>query len=661
MASLTLSKLSIENIGPFRERQTFALEVAENRPIILLTSLNGGGKTTFLTALRLGLYGKQGIPDKGGSGYAKLIQGLLRSDVSEPGLIEIDLVISSGEKVHQYRLLRKWYYKKNSLAETFSVFVDGKIDPNLSLSWIDLIEELLPADLLELFFLDAEKIDNLSEPERFSGLLKNAFEKFFGLGTIDALSNQLRTVERRLLQSSQKDASNKEELGMLEVKASEKRELIEGKIQELSSARNALDRATIELEAYTSDAKRSGLDAFNRAESIQSGLARQREHNDYLRRKVNELIGDPILPLIWMGDTFEEYCQSWEQDRRSRQANELVEEIRKRDQRILRMLPESVSETVRSSLLKIFSEDLDQLSRSTSETFAFLPSEDPVTLKPTFQNHAKETKILLHQIQQGRNRLEKMEAEALAIPREDQVDSMLSRLKDLSGKRSELEMKVRALEVSIHSERVQLQGAEGQIESYLDRLRKEYLNTESISRASKASAKARNILSIFKSRLLASKAELLSQKILFEFIALLRKKQFFIDIKIDPLDFTVKLINSQGTSMSVERLSAGERQLFAVAVLRVFIQNSKSHFPVVVDTPLARLDSEYRRSLVEGFLAEVSHQVIVLSTDEEVNGSIYKILSPFINHEYMLHYMEKMNTSIVEEVVPEKTRKELMA
>ena len=108
MASLTLSKLSIENIGPFRERQTFALEVVENRPITLLTSLNGGGKTTFLTALRLGLYGKQGIPDKGGISYEKLIQGLLRSDVSAPGLIEIDLVISSAEKVHQYRLLRKW-------------------------------------------------------------------------------------------------------------------------------------------------------------------------------------------------------------------------------------------------------------------------------------------------------------------------------------------------------------------------------------------------------------------------------------------------------------------------------------------------------------------------------------------------------------------------
>lgn len=661
MASLTLSKLSLENIGPFRERQTFALEVAENRPITLLTSLNGGGKTTILTALRLGLYGKQGIPGKGGSGYTKLIQGLLRSDVSEPGLIEIDLLISSGEKVHQYRLLRKWYYKKNLLEETLSVFVDGEIDPDLSLSWIDLIEELLPAELLELFFLDAEKIDSLSDPERFSGLLKTAFEKFFGLGMIDALSNQLRTVERRLLQSSQKDASTKEALGILEVKASEKRELIEGKIQELSSARNALDRAAIDLEVFTTEAKRSGLDVFNRAESIQSALASQREHNDYLHRKINELLADPIFPLIWLGDTFEEYCQSWEQDRRSRQTIELVKEIRKRDQRILGMLPESVAETVKSSLLRVFTEDLDQISKSIQTTFDFLPTEDPRTLKPIFHDRIKETKIFLRQIQQERNRLEKMEADALTIPREDQVDSMLSRLKDLSGKRLELEVKVRALEDAINSERVQLQGLDGQIESHLDRLRKEYLNTESISRAFKASAKARNILSIFKSRLLASKVERLSQKILCEFIALLRKKKFFIDIEIDPFDFTVKLINPQGMSMSVERLSAGERQLFAVAVLRVFIQNSKSHFPVVVDTPLARLDSEYRRNFVEGFLAEVSHQVIVLSTDEEVNGSIYKILFPFINHEYILHYLEKTNTSIAKEVMSDEIKKELMA
>ncbi|MHB1758156.1 MAG: DNA sulfur modification protein DndD [Leptospirillum sp.] len=661
MASLTLSKLSIENIGPFRERQTFSLEVAEKRPITLLTSLNGGGKTTFLIALRLGLYGTHGVADKRASSYEKLIQGLLRSDVSGPGLIEIELVISSGEKVHQYRLLRRWYYKKNSLEEIFSVFVDGKLDPDLSLTWIDLIEELLPAELIELFFLDAEKIDSLSDPERFSGLLKNAFEKFFGLGVTDSLSNQLRTIERRLLQSSQKGISSKEELGMLEIRASAMRDLIGRKLQDLSSVRNDLDRASNDLDTYTSAAKRSGLDAFNRAESIQSAVVSQREHNDQVLRKINESLSDPILPLVWLGDTFDEYCQTWEQDKRARQATELIEEIRKRDQRILRMLPESISKDVKSSLVHLFSEDLAQISNLTRDTFYFLPSEDPVTLKPTFQNRVNEIKILLHQIKQGRSHLEKVEADALAIPQEDQVDSILSRLKDLSCKRSELEMKLQSIEGSLNSDRVQLQGIEGQIELHLERLRKEYLNTESISRASKASTKARNILSIFKSRLLASKVELLSQKILFEFISLLRKKEFFIDIEINPLDFTVKLINSQGTSMSVERLSAGERQLFAVSVLRVFIQESKSHFPVVVDTPLARLDSEYRRNLVEGFLAEVSHQVIVLSTDEEVNGSIYKILSPFINHEYMLHYMEKTNTSISEEVVPEKTRKELMA
>ena len=56
-----------------------------------------------------------------------------------------------------------------------------------------------------------------------------------------------------------------------------------------------------------------------------------------------------------------------------------------------------------------------------------------------------------------------------------------------------------------------------------------------------------------------------------------------------------------------------------------------------------------------------TNNIVMLSTDEEVKGSIYKILSPFINHEYILHYMERTNTSIVKEIVPEETKKELMA
>ncbi|MCG7044634.1 AAA family ATPase, partial [Pseudomonas aeruginosa] len=57
MAKLTINQISIENLGPFREQQSFDLSVRAKRPVILIKALNGSGKTTLLTALQIGLYG----------------------------------------------------------------------------------------------------------------------------------------------------------------------------------------------------------------------------------------------------------------------------------------------------------------------------------------------------------------------------------------------------------------------------------------------------------------------------------------------------------------------------------------------------------------------------------------------------------------------------
>jgi len=59
---------------------------------------------------------------------------------------------------------------------------------------------------------------------------------------------------------------------------------------------------------------------------------------------------------------------------------------------------------------------------------------------------------------------------------------------------------------------------------------------------------------------------------------------------------------------------------------------------VVVDTPLARLDQQHRSAMIKRFFATVSHQVVVLSTDQEVDGSAYDALKPFTNAEYSLDF-----------------------
>ena len=101
-------------------------------------------------------------------------------------------------------------------------------------------------------------------------------------------------------------------------------------------------------------------------------------------------------------------------------------------------------------------------------------------------------------------------------------------------------------------------------------------------------------------------------------------------------EFSIK--DGKQQELPMDRLSAGERQLLAISVLSALIKERKGRFPVVVDTPLARLDQHHRSALIKRFFATVSHQVVVLSTDQEVDGAAYEALKPFTNAEYSLDF-----------------------
>ena len=60
--------------------------------------------------------------------------------------------------------------------------------------------------------------------------------------------------------------------------------------------------------------------------------------------------------------------------------------------------------------------------------------------------------------------------------------------------------------------------------------------------------------------------------------------------------------------------------------------------PVIVDTPLGRLDSDHRSSMVQSYFPQVSHQVILLATDTEVDERMLEQLEPAVSHSYYLDY-----------------------
>ena len=141
----------------------------------------------------------------------------------------------------------------------------------------------------------------------------------------------------------------------------------------------------------------------------------------------------------------------------------------------------------------------------------------------------------------------------------------------------------------------------------------------------------------------------LEKLILNSFKSLHRKKDFIKSIKIDTIEFDLKISDNKNKEIDTESLSAGERQLLAVAILWGLAKASNSAAPTIIDTPLGRLDSEHRLNLVEQYFPTASKQVILLSTDEEINKKYHKYISPHLSRSYKIEYDEKLNGSKLSE------------
>ena len=128
-----------------------------------------------------------------------------------------------------------------------------------------------------------------------------------------------------------------------------------------------------------------------------------------------------------------------------------------------------------------------------------------------------------------------------------------------------------------------------------------------------------------------------------------RKGDALHHIKIDPETCSVILLNRQEQVIPKERLSAGEKQIYAISMLWALARVSGRVLPMVIDTPLARLDSKHRQHLVTRYFPHVSHQVVILSTDTEIDQAYFRKLGPAISHAYHLRYDDEDGRTVVDE------------
>ena len=89
--------------------------------------------------------------------------------------------------------------------------------------------------------------------------------------------------------------------------------------------------------------------------------------------------------------------------------------------------------------------------------------------------------------------------------------------------------------------------------------------------------------------------------------------------------------------------------MLASAILWTLVELSGVEMPVIIDTPLGRLDSEHRNTLINRYFPFCSSQVAILSTDTEIINNYYKELSPFLGKQYLLSGNKQKTSSTIAE------------
>ena len=203
------------------------------------------------------------------------------------------------------------------------------------------------------------------------------------------------------------------------------------------------------------------------------------------------------------------------------------------------------------------------------------------------------------------------------------------------------EQQVGSTEAMLHAKQEELKGLRGQqvtLERERSHLLEEQAGAAAVADRAALAARAALALADYERRLLDHKLAQLRTKFIRQFNHLAHKGDLIADVRIDPESFVTTLIDSHGREVPKAALSAGEKQVYAIAMLWALARTSGRPLPMIIDTPLARLDSEHRSNLIERYFPAASHQVVLLSTDTEVDDALLGALGRSVSHTYRLDY-----------------------
>lgn len=636
---MKIRRLIMHNFGVYAS--TNILELQGKKPVVLIGGMNGRGKTTILEAILLGLYGSNSFAytESRYTTYGQYLKSYVnKADGTLETYIEIEFSMDETDEVYCVR--RDWDAKGQRVKERILVKKNGEDNSFLTENWPMFVENILPSALSNFFFFDGEKIAELAV-EDTSEQMKESIKAMLGISVLDVLQSDISRIISKISKAS---ADNKElqKLEELRTKKEDAEKTLFDADVNINNQKAKLENLQLELEKLNMDYTVKGGGILEQKKILMNQRSESMAAITTSQDQLLEIAASE-LPLLLVKDLLKD-IQTVSQ--------------REHDSKLNKMAIDRVSSTYlrfgsKSKEISKFIQFMESEMESQNEEELYGLSDQSIyQLKNLtdrgLENSRRKVLELFVTRDKSQKKLDEVDNSLLVDIDESELNSLFEAIRVKEREIATITAEIESLE----KERTNLHGSLITAESEFSKAAENILSVletiDADERTVKYAHMAIEIINLYRIRLQERKTDVLAQTMTECYKRLANKKNLVDHIKMDSDTLDLHYINKKGEEVAKKRLSAGEKQLMVISLLWALAICSKKKLPVIIDTPLSRLDSSHRLALIKTYFPKASDQTIILSTDSEIDEKYYNLMEKSIGDVFTLKYNDRTKNTTIE-------------
>lgn len=641
---MIIRRLRLYNFGVYAGDNEFLF--TNNKPIVLIGGMNGRGKTTFLEAVLLALYGSNSVAytESKKRSYAQYLKSFVNKNAEDKTcIVELEFEINNGLK-ENYIVKRAWNSIDKKTNESIFVYKDGVANEFLTQNWPMFVENILPSALSSFFFFDGEKIAEMAV-DSSNNQLKNAIRSMLGITVLDVLEND---ILRNIKKINKKDINDKSS------------EVVQELRDEKNQAVKELEEIDVEIEklAHVLVEDNDKLESLHQLYNAKGGDAVEKKQETMKRRAAlkSELLSEENLlreiasnelPLVLVSDLL---------------SNIKLQAIDEHNDAVMR---EAVLQL--DDILDEFANEYQGDTKASFDFIKYVKKRQQNAQDAPVYSLSDQALFQANNLVEGLLDSSKIEAKRILVEKKKkqkqigELDSYLSldinekglqevykSIKKAEGKLIRDQVKMSALEQKRSAANSKVMTTTSEFNKYVEAYLATAESRDSAERTIKYSNMSLSILDRYQVELQKRKTDILAETITSCYKKLANKKNLINKIVMEADSLAIKYLSEEGKEVTQDSLSAGEQQLMVISILWALAICSKKKLPVIIDTPLSRLDSLHRTALINTYFPNAGEQTIILSTDSEIDSTYYGLMKENVGDEFTLKYDEKTKSTSIE-------------